>query len=148
MKRRVVRRVRRGKGIGDFFSGALSGLGSGIGRGANNLLSGLFGGRRRVVKKRRVARRGGRLMPALYAMNRNLPLVGLGRRRTVRRRRRGGAGEEAAPTSLLGKLNKVAKDSKIISRALGTFNLPFADSAALLGYGRRRRGGSHRVIVW
>lgn len=73
-------------------------------------------------------------------------LFGGGKRRRVRRRYRGGAETmPSEPTSLLGKINKVAKDSQVISKALKQFNLPFADSAALLGYGRKRRVRRRRV---
>ena len=59
-----------------------------------------------------------------------------------RRRRRGGAADVAVvaePLSLFGKLNKVAQDSKVISKALKTFDLPFSNAAEVLGYGRKRR---------
>ncbi len=64
-------------------------MGTGLGRGTNSLLSGLFGG----AKKR------------------------------PRMRRMGGAaeGETMGPQSLVGRLNKIAKDSQIVSKGLKEF---------------------------
>lgn len=139
-------RRKRGKGFGDFISGTLGGIGSGVGSGVHNLLGSLFGGkrpgRRRVVRRKPGPKRG-RAHNLSYVVR----PVGLGRRR----RRRGGAAEEApaAPTSLIGRINKIAKDSGIINKALGEFGFSgLSNAAKTLGYGRRHRGGSYRTIVW
>jgi hypothetical protein len=100
---------KRGAGLGDFLAGTLQGLGTGVGRGANNLLAGLFGG-------------------------------------SKRRPRRGGAEAEPmpvqAPTSLVGKLNKIAKDSQVLSKGLKEFGFGgLSNAASTLGYGRRKRKG-------
>jgi len=138
-RKRRVQRTQRGKGIGEF----LASLGGGVGRGANNLLSGLFGGKRkRVVRRRPAPKRVGAARP---------------KRRVVRRHRgRGANGTDApaAPLSLLGKLNKIAKESGVVSNALNTFGLSgVGGMAKRLGYGRARPmrrmgGGSYRTIIW
>jgi hypothetical protein len=58
-----------------------------------------------------------------------------------RRRRRGRGPTEGAPVSTLGRVQKVLKDSQVISKALNEFGNPFGFGgvAATLGYGRRRR---------
>ncbi len=61
----------------------------------------------------------------------------------MRRKRRGGAEETKQERSLLGKLNDLAKETKIISRGLNQFGITpwLANSADTLGYGRRRKPG-------
>lgn len=143
-KRRAPTRRKRGAGFGDFLSSGLSGLGSGLGKGVSNLFSGLFGGKRR---KRRVVhrrKRGRGYSAAMLALGRKRR-----KHRVVRRRKRGGEDtgimtrEEpkiaVVPKTLLGKLHKTFRDTKVISNALKNFNLPFSDSAELLGYGRRKK---------
>jgi hypothetical protein len=101
---------KRGGGLGDFLANSLVGLGSGLGRGSNALLSGLFGG-----SKRR-PRRGGASQPE------DMPVQ--------------------APTSLVGKLNKIAKDSQVLSKGLKEFGFGgLSNAASTLGYGRRKRKG-------
>lgn len=103
--RRGTGRRRRGAGLGDFLANTLGGLGTGVGKGSYNLLSGLFGG--------------------------------------SRKRRRGGAEDE----SLFKRINRVAKDSGIISKSLNEFGNPWGlgTAASQLGYGKRRRGGAAYV---
>lgn len=111
-------RRKQGAGIGEFLSGALTGLGTGLGRGTNSLLSGLFGG----SKKR--------------------PM------RASQGRKRGGAmeGETMGPQSLVGRLNKIAKDSQIVSKGLKEFGFGgLGNAAASLGYGKRRKRGGAMV---
>jgi len=125
-RRRIVRR-RKGRGFGDFLKNTLTGVGSGLGSGVHNLLGSLFGGRRR--KSYRKKRTGG------------------AKRRTRRVRGRG------PNDSLLTRLNKVAKDTGIISSALNEFGNPWGlgTAAGTLGYGRRRRtrrrgGMAHSIM--
>lgn len=65
-----------------------------------------------------------------------------------KKRRRGGAAAADTP-SLLSRINKVAKDSGIVSKALNEFGNPMGlgSMAGRLGYGRRRgrRGGAGYV---
>ncbi len=157
--RKVVRRRRiRGKGFGDFIGNALGGIGAGLGSGVHNLFGNLFGGR----KRRAPRKRGGNLMSGLLGTARRVmnPLnagiinsfgkmltggrrrVGRPKRRGGVRRRRGGAAEDAPKLGTLGKINKILKDSRVISSALNEFGmnpLGLGTAAATLGYGRRRR---------
>jgi hypothetical protein len=106
-------RRKQGAGIGEFLSGALTGLGTGLGRGTNSLLSGLFGG----AKKRPMRKRGG-----------------------------AAEGETMGPQSLVGRLNKIAKDSQIVSKGLKEFGFGgLGSAAASLGYGKRRKRGGGMV---
>lgn len=68
-----------------------------------------------------------------------LSAIGLGKKRGPKpkrkRTKRGG--------SVLSKLNKIAKDSKIISTALNEFDNPFglSSAASALGYGKKKKKG-------
>ena len=103
---------KRGAGFGDFISNTLGGIGGGIGGGVNKLFGSLFGGRK------------------------------------VRRRRRGGELESGIPQapplpaepSFLQKLNKLAKDTKLVSKGLNAFGQnTLGGMAGKLGYGRKRK---------
>ena len=136
-KRRVVHRVHHGKGLGDVIGGIGRGIGSGLGGGINSLLSGLFGGRR----KRRVHR--------VHRVH------SVGMKRRVHRVHRGGSDPTLpapAPTSALGKLNKLLKDTQLISQGIGAFApagglvSSIGDMAGQLGYRRKRRVGMKRKV--
>lgn len=156
-RKKVVRR-RRGRGIADIIGGIGRGVGSGLGGGLNSLVSGLFGGaRKKVARRRRVGRSalGDVLAYASKAVNGG------------RRRRRGGerfdeAGNELpsnakeyvpsgggeAPKTLIGKLNKTLRDSGVISKGLKNFGWDtLATGANAIGYGRRR-GRGYRGLVF
>lgn len=109
---------KHGGGLGDFLANSLIGLGSGLGKGSNALLSGLFGG-----SKRRTRRKGGATMEE-------------------------GAAVPQAPTSLVGRLNKIAKDSQVLSKGLREFGFTgLSNAASTLGYGKRRkRGGNLKPV--
>lgn len=113
-RRSAPKRKQRGKGIGEF----LSSLGGGLGKGANNLLSGLFGGARRrkaAPKVRRV-------------------------RRVRRVRGRGVLGD----LNDLAKETQVV--SKALNK-FGPSWLGNAASRLGYGR-KKMRGGSYRTIVW
>ena len=122
-KRRVGRprkRIVRRRGKG--FGDFLSSGIAGLGSGVGKGLSGLFGNLFGGKRKRRVIRRP--------------------KRRVVRRRGRG-------ISDVLGKINRVAKETGVVSNALNAFGLPsLASISGKLGYGRRHRGGNYRTIVW
>lgn len=157
---------RRGAGFGDFLSGGLSGLGSGLGSGVHNLLGNLFGGaRKRKVVRKAGARSGGRVVTRKAGARKGsvatryggYSTLGLGRARKpmrkrgmglfsflgLGRRRRGGEVPEGtmvekAPDGLFKRVNRILKDSKIVSKTLNEFGNPLGLSSAadVLGYGR------------
>lgn len=113
--------------------------------------------RKRVVKRRVVRRRRGRgfgdfigstlggLGSGIGSGVHNLfgSLFGGRKRKSgVRRRRRGGAASDMEPSSALGKLNKILKETKLISKAADEFGLNplgLTSVAKTLGYGKRKR---------
>jgi len=122
-KRRV--RKMKGAGIGDTIQDILGGLGrgtgTGLGGGVHNLFGGLFGGR-----KRRMRGRGEEGEAVSKVAEKAAAAV---------------VEKAKEDLSFLQKVNKVAKDSQVISRSLNEFGAPSWASgvASSLGYGRRRR---------
>jgi hypothetical protein len=100
----------------------LGGIGTGLGTGVYNLASGLFGGGRRRK------RRGGAQVEIPLAVPETVSST-----------------STPAP-STFQRIRNIAKDSKIISKALNEFGNPYGlgTAASTLGYGRRkRRGGAY-----
>lgn len=156
-RRRVVR--RRGRGIGSTILSGVRKVGAFVKK--HRLLSTAVGalvpGPGKFValplrmagygRRRRVVRRRGGAFNLLG--NPGRPFWG-GRRRRVVRRRRGGddsafhraivVKEPAKKASILSRIHKFIKGTKVISSGLAHFGYPkLSAAAAALGYGRRRK---------
>lgn len=100
-------------------------------------------GKKRVVRKRVVRKRGGFVMPkGGYPKGLLRGMIAFGKKRRAVRRKRGGenASRSTQARSILTKINGLLRQHKVVSRGLSHFGYKRAASVAgLLGYGRKRR---------
>lgn len=124
-RRTMVARSRaHGGGIGDLFGGILGGIGHGINSGFRGLLGG--------------GQDDGTMVEGMAPVKNKVEDMPHPVRRSKKNKRPGA-------TSVLGKLNELAKDTKIVSRGLKKFNLPGSSVADSFGYGKK--GGKNRSLV-